>query len=54
MMKFLVGVVVGIYIAQEYKDKVPNLKNKVTEVFSILKAAEKEIKSESKADKKEE
>ncbi|KAJ3000781.1 hypothetical protein HDV02_003583 [Globomyces sp. JEL0801] len=34
--------------------EVPNLKNKVTEVFSILKAAEKEIKSESKADKKEE
>jgi hypothetical protein len=38
MLKFLLGVVVGIYIAQEYKDKVPQIKELL---LNILDAAKK-------------
>lgn len=48
MIRFLVGLVVGIYIAQEYKDKVPNVK---TAVLNLLKQAEENIRDSDKKSK---
>jgi hypothetical protein len=36
MTKFLLGLIVGIYVSQEYKDVVPDIRNIVNGVWKDL------------------
>ena len=37
MIKFMIGVVVGIFIAQEYKEKVPQIKELLLNALETAK-----------------
>ena len=52
MFKVAIGVILGIYVAQEYHEKVPNIKNLfirgVKEVKDQIEEEEKKSKKDSK------
>jgi hypothetical protein len=49
MFRFLVGVIVGIYVAQEYKDQIPSIKLVAQQ---LLRQVKDKVEKEDKDSKK--
>ncbi|KAJ3320951.1 hypothetical protein HDV06_004740 [Boothiomyces sp. JEL0866] len=53
MFRFLLGVAVGIYIAQEYSDKMPPIKLVVQKLVEMVSKEVQNVKDDKKTEKKD-